>query len=99
MTTRGGWHQPGRRSFFIDERAATLLLLMTVLAVAGIALFLTAPFIARAILGGDRDPVALIRMLQVVGAALLIAALFTRPYNRDTTAVPPPPDAPDSRNR
>ena len=74
-----------------------MLLLMIVLALAGIGLFLTAPLIARVALGRDRDAVALVRMIQFVGAALLIFALFLRPYNRDTTAVPPPPDVPDAR--
>jgi len=70
---------------------------MIILSVAGIALLLAAPFLARLILGRRRDPVALVRMIQVIGAALLVAALFSRPYNRETSAVPPPPDAPDSR--
>jgi hypothetical protein len=72
---------------------------MIVLAVAGITLLLTAPLLARVILGRKRDPIALVRMIQLIAVGLLVAALFSRPYNRETTAVPPPPDAPDFRGR
>ena len=74
-----------------------MLLPMVVLAVAGIALFVAAPLIARVLMGRKRDNIALTRILQVIGVAMLIGALFLRPYNPDTTAIPPPPDMPDPR--
>lgn len=70
---------------------------MLVMAAAGIGLLLSAPLIARLIKGRGSDPVALTRMIQIVAFALLIGALFVRPYNPETTAVPPPPDVPDAR--
>ena len=72
---------------------------MIVLAVVGIGLLFTAPLLARLILGRKRDYVALMRMIQVVAVALLIAALIVSPYNRETTATPPAPDAVDPRAR
>lgn len=71
-----------------------MLPVMIVLVLAGIALFIAAPLIGRLIMGRKRDPIALVRTLQILGIILLVAALLIRPYNRDTTAVPPPPDAP-----
>ena len=72
---------------------STLLQIMIVLALAGIVLLVAAPLIARLVVGRGGDPTGLKRILQVIAAGLLIGALFARPYNRDTTAVPPPPDA------
>lgn len=71
-----------------------MLPVMIALALAGIALFLVAPVLAKLIVRSRRDPVALIRLIQLVGIILLLTALIIRPYNRETTAVPPPPDAP-----
>jgi predicted transporter len=72
-----------------------VLPVMIVLVLAGIAIFVSAPLLGKLIMRGRRDPVALIRILQLVGIILLVAALLIRPYNRETTAVPPPPDAPE----
>lgn len=72
---------------------------MIVLAVSGIALLLTAPILARLFTRRGGDPTGLVRILQLFAVALLIAALFARPYNRATTAVPPPPDVHDTRGR
>jgi hypothetical protein len=73
--------------------------MMIVLAIAGFGLLIVAPLIARLILGRNRDSVALVRMIQVAAIAMLIAALIVSPYNRETTATPPPPDAEDPRAR
>jgi hypothetical protein len=67
---------------------------MLVLAAAGIALFIGAPFVARLVVGRDRDPVGTTRIIQVVAVVLLIGALFLRPHNDETAAFPPPPDTP-----
>lgn len=66
--------------------------------VVGLVFILLAPVFARVVMRG-RDPVALTRMIQAVGAVLVIVSLLFRPYNPDTTAVPPPPDVPDARGR
>ncbi len=67
---------------------------MLSLAVAGFVLLLGAPLIARVFSGRKGDPVGLTRILQVIAIGLLIAALLAMPYNPETTAIPPPPDAP-----
>ena len=66
---------------------------MLVLAGLGIALLIGAPLVARLIMRGDKDPVALTRALQVLAIILLVSALFLRPSNPDTSAIPAPPDA------
>jgi hypothetical protein len=81
------------------EGRANLVLLMIVLAVSGIVLLTTAPFLARLLTGRGRDRTGLTRIIQVLGAALLVAALFARPYNPTTTAVPGPPGSPGARPR
>ena len=68
--------------------------LMIVLVVAGIALLVGAPVIARLAVGGGGDRVGLTRIIQVVAVVLLIAALFLRPHSDETAAFPPPPDTP-----
>ena len=75
-----------------------MLLPMIVLTALGVALLLSAPLIARVVTRGG-DSVGLTRILQVVAVALLVGALFLRPRNLDTTAVPPPPDSPEMRDR
>lgn len=65
---------------------------MLVFLVAGAVLLLGGRFIARAVLGSSRDPMGATRILQVVGAALLIIALFIRPHRDETAAFPPSPD-------
>ncbi|MEX2582724.1 MAG: hypothetical protein WD766_05600 [Gemmatimonadota bacterium] len=72
-----------------------MLLPMIVLGALGIALLLSAPLLARLVVGRQGDPVGLTRIIQVVAVALLVGALFARPRNLDTTAVPPPPDSPE----
>jgi hypothetical protein len=72
---------------------------MLVLIILGIGLLLGGSLIARVVRGRGNDPVALARILQAVGIILLLAALFTRPKNLDTTAVPPPPDSPEMIGR
>jgi uncharacterized membrane protein YdcZ (DUF606 family) len=67
--------------------------MMVYLVLAGVAIFFAAPLLGRLMMRG-RDPVALVRVLQLVGVILMVAALLIRPYNRETTAVPPPPDLP-----
>ena len=76
-----------------------MFVLMTVLTVAGLALLLTAPWIARVVNRRGQDSVGLTRILQVIAVVLLIGALFARPRNLATTAVPPPPDSPEMQNR
>lgn len=71
-----------------------MLSVMIVMVLAGIALFVSAPLIGRLLTRHKRDPLALVRILQLLGIILLVAALLIRPYNRETTAVPPPPDSP-----
>ena len=68
--------------------------LMIVLVVLGIALLVGAPVIARLVVGREGDPVGATRILQVVGAVLLVGALFLRPHSDETAAFPPPPDTP-----
>jgi hypothetical protein len=68
--------------------------LMIVLVVAGLALLVGAPFIARLVVGGRGDRVGLTRIIQVVAVVLLVAALFLRPHSDETAAFPPPPDTP-----
>lgn len=63
------------------------------LAVLGIALLLTAPLLGRLIVRGRGDPLGITRVLQGVAVILLVAALFFRPYQSETAAFPPPPDA------
>lgn len=68
------------------------------LAVAGLALLLGAPLLAR--LGfRHADPVALTRLLQAVAVVLLVGALLVRPHNPETAAFPPPPDAVEASGR
>jgi hypothetical protein len=67
--------------------------LMLVLALAGIALFIAAPVVARLLVRGA-DPVGATRIIQVVAVVLLIGALFLRPHSDETAAFPPPPDTP-----
>jgi hypothetical protein len=69
-----------------------MLLPMIVLAVAGVGLLLAAPVIAQLIVGRDRDSLGARRILQIIAGVLLIGALFARPYNPDTSAVPPSPN-------
>jgi hypothetical protein len=76
-----------------------VLYAMLSLGVAGLVLLVGAPAIARLFHGRNGDPVGLTRILQVVGVGLLIAALLIGPYNPENTAVPPPPDAPQSGGR
>lgn len=72
---------------------------MVVLAVAGIALLLSAPLIARVAVGRGNDPIALTRILQAAAVVLIIAALLLRPSNPETSAVPGPPDAAPAGDR
>ena len=68
--------------------------LMVGLVALGVALLFGGRFLARAIVGKDGDPEGTTRVCQVIGALLLIAALFLRPYSDETAAFPPPPDTP-----
>ena len=68
--------------------------LMIVLVVAGIALFIGAPLVARLLVGRGGDPVGTTRIIQVIAVVLLIGALFLRPHSDETAAFPPPPDTP-----
>ena len=72
--------------------------LMIGLAILGIGLLLTAPLIARAVLGREGDPTGLTRLIQGFAVVLLIIALVFRPHRSETAAFPPPPDAPASGN-
>jgi len=72
---------------------------MIALALAGIVLIVIAPFGVRLAVGRKGDPTVWIRIVQLVGFVLLVGALIARPYNPDTAAVPPPPDAIDGRSR
>lgn len=65
---------------------------MIVLAVAGIALLIAAPALARLLVGGHGDPIGLTRIIQVIAVALLLVALLVRPHSDETAAFPPPPD-------
>lgn len=70
---------------------------MILLIAAGILLLLGSPFAVRAFKRPGVDPIALTRILQVIGAALLLIALLLRPSNPETNAIPPPPDSPAAR--
>ena len=67
---------------------------MLVLAAAGIALLLAGPLIARVVIGSRRDPTPVGWILRGLGVILLFAALFVRPYDPSTAAVPPSPNQP-----
>jgi hypothetical protein len=68
--------------------------LMVVLAVAGLLLLVSAPFLARLLTRGH-DPVGMTRILLAVAVVLLVAALLVRPHNEATAVFKPPPDAPE----
>jgi hypothetical protein len=68
---------------------------MVVLAAAGVGLLFAAPLIARRIVGPGRDSLGARRILQIIAGVLLIGALFARPYNPDTSAIPPSPNTGD----
>lgn len=63
----------------------------------GVLLLLTAPFLARLIVGRDGDSAGYTRIFQVLAVVLLVAALLFRPHQNETAAFPPPPDAPGGR--
>ncbi len=67
---------------------------MVLLIVSGILLLLGGPLAARAVRRPHVDPVAFARILQLIGAALLLTALLLRPSNPETNAIPSPPDVP-----
>lgn len=69
------------------------MVLMLVLAGAGIVLLLAAPLLGRLIAGKRGDPGGATRILQAVAVVLLVAALIFRPHQDETAAFPPPPDA------
>jgi hypothetical protein len=71
-----------------------LYLVTVALVIAGLVLLVGSPFVIPLAFRGRRDPTGVIRIVQLVGVALLVVALFSRPYHPDTAAVPPPPDAP-----
>lgn len=66
--------------------------LMIGLAAFGVILLVTAPFLARLIVGREGDPIGMTRILQGVAVVLLLGALLFRPYQEETAAFPPPPD-------
>lgn len=68
-----------------------MFIAMAALAVTGVGLLIAAPWIGRKVARPDRDPTAIVRVLQIVAAAFLIGALFARPYNPETAAIAPPP--------
>lgn len=70
-----------------------MFVLMAALTLAGLALLLGGPALAR-LLTRRRDAVGLARVLQALGIALLVAALLARPRNPETAAFPAPPDDP-----
>lgn len=72
-------------------------MVMIILGVVGIALFLAARLIARIVVGGNGDPTGLTRVIQGVAVILVVVALVFRPYQEETAAFPPPPDAPSGR--
>jgi hypothetical protein len=74
-----------------------MFILMVVLSVAGIALLLAGPLVARAVVGSRWDPTPIGRILRGVGVILLIAALFVRPHNPSTGAIPSAPDQPAAK--
>ncbi|HET8656797.1 MAG TPA: hypothetical protein VFL93_14840 [Longimicrobiaceae bacterium] len=71
-----------------------MIVVMLILLVLGIGLLLGAPLLVRMAAPARRDPVALVRLLQVVGVLLLVLALLARPHDTSTSAFPPPPDQP-----
>lgn len=71
-----------------------MFLLMLALGIGGGAILFGAPILARLLVGREGDPVGITRVLQVIGIALLVGALFARPHREDTAAFPPPPDSP-----
>lgn len=75
-----------------------MMTLMLALAIPGLIMLLTGHLIARLVVRAG-DPIALTRMLQLVGILLLVAALLARPRNPQTAAFPPAPDAAETRNR
>jgi hypothetical protein len=77
----------------VHPEQVDLFAVMVVLAVAGLALLVSAPFLARLLTRG-RDSVGLTRILLAVAVVLLLAALLLRPHNDETAAFKPPPDAP-----
>jgi len=72
---------------------------MILLAATGVALLVGAPIVGYLLGRRGRDSVALVRILQLAGVGLLLAALLIRPYNPATRAIPPPPDAPAPLSR
>jgi uncharacterized membrane protein YdcZ (DUF606 family) len=68
-----------------------MLVLMLLLVLAGLALLLGGPLLARLYTRGE-DATGLARILQGVGILLLIAALLVRPHNPENSAFPPPPE-------
>ncbi len=68
-----------------------MFMLMLLLALAGIALLLTGPLLARW-MGRAEDAAGLGRIIQAVGIVLLLAALLVRPHNPENSAFPPPPE-------
>lgn len=75
-----------------------MMTLMLALAIPGLIMLLTGHWIARVVVRSG-DPIALTRMLQLVGILLLVAALLARPRNPRTAAFPPAPDAAEPRDR
>lgn len=69
-----------------------MLTLMLGMAGMGLALLGGGAVLTRQRRRRGSDPVAVARVLQALGAALLVGALLVRPYNPDTAAFPPPPD-------
>ena len=76
-----------------------MFMLMVGLVVLGVVLLVGGRWIARAVVGRDGDPVGLTRILWVLGALLLVAALIVRPHSDETAAFPPPPDVMEERAR
>ena len=72
-------------------------MLMIVTGIAGIALLLAAPVLAKLVVGREGDPMGITRILQVLAVVLLLLALLFRPHQDETAAFPPPPDAPADR--
>lgn len=76
-----------------------MFILMVGLVGLGLGLLIGGRLIARAVVGRDGDPMGLTRILWVLGALLLIAALIVRPHSDETAAFPPPPDVMEERER